>query len=56
MSHLIAVSVFAAVDQELSDRIAQAINAPTVKPLTVKPAAEAERFKGGYGTSVKSLL
>ena len=40
-----AVSVFAAVDQTLSDRIADAIGAPKVKPLSVKPAAEAIRFK-----------
>jgi hypothetical protein len=40
-----AVAVFAAVDQGLSDRVAKAIGAPTVKPLKVKPAAEALRFK-----------
>ena len=39
------VSVFAAVNQDLSDRIAKAIGAPTVKPLAVKSASEAPRFK-----------
>ncbi|KAI0090631.1 catalase [Irpex rosettiformis] len=38
------LSVFAAVDQSLSDRIAQAINHPTVKPLEVPPAEKANRF------------
>ncbi|KAI0777595.1 catalase [Trametes elegans] len=39
------LSVFAAVDQTLSDRIADAIGAPKVQPLKAKPAAEAVRFK-----------
>jgi catalase len=39
------VSVFAAVDQDLSDRIARAMGVPTVKPLQVKPASSAVRFK-----------
>ncbi|PIL27423.1 hypothetical protein GSI_10571 [Ganoderma sinense ZZ0214-1] len=39
------LSVFAAVDQSIADRIAQAIGVPTVKPLQVKSAAEAIRFK-----------
>lgn len=39
------VSVFAAVDQGLSDRIANAIGVPTVKPLQVAPASAAVRFK-----------
>ena len=39
------VSVFAAVDQEIADRIAKAIGVPTVKPLQVKPADSAVRFK-----------
>ncbi|KAI0746660.1 catalase [Daedaleopsis nitida] len=39
------LSVFAAVDQSLSDRIADAIGAPHVKPLEFKPATEAIRFK-----------
>lgn len=46
-----AVSVFAAVDQGLSDRIAKAIGAPTVKPLQVKPASEAIRFRANIGLS-----
>ncbi|OBZ78291.1 Catalase [Grifola frondosa] len=39
------LSVFAAVDQSLSDRIAVAIGAPKVQPLKAKPASEAIRFK-----------
>ena len=39
------VSVFAAVDQGLSDRIAKAIGHPSVPPLKVKPASEAIRFQ-----------
>jgi len=39
------LSVFAAVDQGLSDRIAKAVGHPTVKPLQVKSASEAVRFK-----------
>jgi len=41
------LSVFAAVDQSLSDRIAKAIKAPTVKPLKCKTAAEAIKFRTG---------
>lgn len=43
------VSVFAAVDQELSDRIAKAIGHSTVKPLQVKPASEAITFRANIG-------
>jgi catalase len=43
--------VYAAVDQGLSDRIAKAIGHPTVKPLKVKPAAEAVRFRHNIGLS-----
>jgi catalase len=39
------VSVFAAVDQGFSDRVAKAIGLPPVKPVNVKPAAEAVKFK-----------
>jgi hypothetical protein len=39
------VSIYAAVDQGLSDRIAAAIGHPSVQPLGVKPAAEALNFK-----------
>ncbi|KAI0714180.1 catalase [Cerioporus squamosus] len=39
------LSVFAAVDQTLSDRIADAIGMPRVQPLKVKPAEEALRFR-----------
>ena len=43
--HPFLVRVFAAVDQDLSDRIAKAVGHPTVEPLEVKPASEAVRFK-----------
>ena len=39
------MSVFVAVDQSLSDRIAAAISAPKVQPLKAKTTAEAIRFK-----------
>ncbi|RDX49156.1 catalase [Lentinus brumalis] len=39
------LSVFAAVDQGLADRIADAIGVPRVQPLKVKPAEEAVRFR-----------
>lgn len=39
------LSVFAAVDQGFADRIAKKIGVSTVKPLKVKPASEAIRFK-----------
>ncbi|KAJ7472227.1 catalase [Mycena galericulata] len=50
------LSVWAAVDQGLSDRIAKAVGAPTVKPLKVKPASEAIKFRANLGvyTSVKA--
>lgn len=41
----IIVSVFAAVDQDLADRLCKAIGHPPVKPLAVAPASEAIRFK-----------
>jgi catalase len=41
------LSVFAAVDQSLSDRIAKAIGVHPVKPLKVKPASESIRFRVG---------
>jgi catalase len=43
------LAVFAAVDQGLSDRIANAIGVPSVKPLQVKPASEAVRFRHNIG-------
>ncbi|KAJ7049451.1 catalase [Mycena amicta] len=43
------LAVWAAVDQDLSDRIAKAVNSPTVKPLKVKPASEAVRFRANVG-------
>lgn len=45
----IPVSVFAAVDQGLSDHIATAIGHPAVAPLRVSPASEAIRFKPDIG-------
>jgi catalase len=45
------VSYFASVDQSLSDRIAKAIGAHTVKPLVVKPASEALRFRHNIGAA-----
>ncbi|KAH9919457.1 catalase [Epithele typhae] len=39
------LAVFAAVSQDLSDRVAEKIGAPKVAPLKVKSAAEAIRFK-----------
>ncbi|KAA1477789.1 catalase [Dentipellis sp. KUC8613] len=39
------LSVWAAVDQSLSDRVAKAIGASSVKPLAAKPAAESWRLK-----------
>jgi len=39
------LAIWAAVDQSLSDRIAKAIGEPTVKPLQVKPASQAVKFK-----------
>ncbi|KAF8600138.1 heme-dependent catalase [Ceratobasidium sp. AG-I] len=44
------LSVFAAVDQTLLDRLAKALGVSTVKPLAVKPAAEAVRFKASCVT------
>ena len=44
----LVVSVWAAVDQDLSDRIAAAIGHPPVKPLNVKPASEADKYRFVY--------
>jgi catalase len=41
------LSVWAAVDQGLSDRIATAIGHGSVKPLAVKPASEAVKYRHG---------
>ncbi|KAG5645940.1 hypothetical protein DXG03_004730 [Asterophora parasitica] len=43
------LSVWAAVDQGLSDRIAKAIGHNPVKPLQVKPASEAVKFRAFLG-------
>ena len=39
------VSVWAAVDQGLSDRIATAIGHPPVKPFIAVPASEADKYR-----------
>lgn len=43
------LSVWAAVDQGLSDRIAAAIGHPPVAPLQVKPASEAVKYRANLG-------
>jgi catalase len=43
------LSVWAAVDQGLSDRIAAAIGHPKVQPLKVKSASEAVKFRANLG-------
>jgi hypothetical protein len=48
------VSVFAAVDQSLSDAIAKKIGAPTVAPLKVAPAENIRRFKTNIGAKTLS--
>ena len=52
------VSVWAAVDQGLSDRIAAAIGHPNVPPLKVAPAVEAERYRAnlGFALSLRGRL
>ncbi|KAK0451277.1 catalase [Desarmillaria tabescens] len=50
------LSVWAAVDQGLSDRIAKAIGHPSVKPLACKPANEAVQFKANIGFAAKQRL
>lgn len=45
------LAVWAAVDQGLSDRIAKAVGHPPVKPLKVKSASEAVRFRASIGLS-----
>jgi catalase len=47
------VAIWAAVDQDLSDRIAKAVGAPTVQPLKAKPAHESVRFKGNFGAAAR---
>ncbi|KAF8841477.1 catalase-domain-containing protein [Paxillus ammoniavirescens] len=47
------LSYFASVDQSLSDRIANAIGAPSAKPLAVKPASEAISFRANVNKAVK---
>ncbi|KAH6874103.1 catalase-like domain-containing protein [Coprinopsis sp. MPI-PUGE-AT-0042] len=42
------LAVYAAVDQGLSDRIANAIGHPTVSPLQVKPSSEAVKYRANF--------
>ena len=55
MLDAIAVAVFAAVDQSLSDVIAKAIGAPTTLPLAVAPATAVVPLKTNVGQKVVSL-
>jgi catalase len=50
-----SVSVFAAVDQGLSDAIATAIGAPTARPLTVAPATEVVPLRTNIGQNTVSI-
>ncbi|THH08849.1 hypothetical protein EW146_g8859 [Bondarzewia mesenterica] len=48
------LAVLAAVDQSLSDRVAQALGAPTgVAPIPVAPASESWRLRPAIGLAVK---
>lgn len=49
------VSVWAAVDQGLSDRIAKAIGHPSVAALKVKPASEAVKYRATLGFVIASV-
>ena len=55
MSDAFSVSVFAAVDQGLSDAIANAIGAPTVKPLAVAPASKVVPLRTNIGQNTVSI-
>lgn len=50
-----SVSVFAAVDQGLSDAIAIAIGAPTVQPLAVARASEVIPLRTNVGQTTVSI-
>jgi hypothetical protein len=50
-----SVSVFAAVDQGLSDAIAKAIGAPTARPLAVAPATEVVPLRTNIGQNTVSI-
>jgi catalase len=56
MIDAIAVAVFAAVDQRLSDAIARAIGAPTVLPLAVAPATEVVPLKTNIGQKTVTVV
>lgn len=56
MFDAIAVAVFAAVDQGLSDAIARAIGAPTVLPLAVAPATEVVPLKTNIGQKTVTVV
>lgn len=43
------LSIFSAVDQSFGDAVAKAIGHASVKPLTVKPASEAIKFRPNVG-------
>jgi len=49
------LSVFAAVDQGLSDAIAKAIGAPTAQPLAVAPATEVVPLRTNIGQNTISI-
>lgn len=53
MLFFVIVAVWAAVDQGLSDRIAQAVGHPPVKPLQVKPVSEVLGFKTNLGLKLQ---
>jgi catalase len=51
-----SVSVFAAVDQGLSDAIANAIGAPTVQPLAVARATDVVPLRTNIGQTTVSIV
>jgi catalase len=51
----VAVAVFAAVDQGLSDAIAKAIAAPPVKPLVIAPASSVVPLKMNIGQQTVAI-
>lgn len=48
-----SVSVWAAVDQGLSDRIADAVGHPHVKPMPCLPASEVINFRHNIGVTLQ---
>ncbi len=51
----VAVAVFAAVDQGLSDAVAKAIGAPPVKPLVIAPASSVVPLKMNIGQQTVAI-